>query len=142
MRNVWNNHCQLGVMGFSRWLQENPLLKSRKHIRTGRPLAFLLLVAIVAAVVSLSFYPDSVTYAQTETSETLEIPVLTAMSTGTNTVELSWTEVTGAVRYELWAWDSVTGWQGLDDGSLTSTSYTHGGLAAGTTYYYLSVTSS
>ena len=136
MRNMWNNHCQPGVMGFSRWLQENPLLKNRMHIRTERPLAFLLLVAIVAALASLSFYPDSETYAQTETSETLEIPALTAMSTGTNTVELSWTEVTGAVRYELWAWDSVTGWQRLDDGSLTSTAYTHGGLAAGTTYWY------
>ena len=124
-------------MGFPRWLQENPLLKNRTHIRTARPLAFLLLVAIVAALASLSFYPDSATYAQTETSETLEIPALTATSTGTNTVELSWTAVTGAVRYELWTWqDSVTGWQRLDDGSLTSISYTHGGLAADTTYWY------
>ena len=112
-------------------------MKNRTHIRTARPLAFLLLVAIVAALASLSFYPDSATYAQTETSETLEIPALTATSTGTNTVELSWTAVTGAVRYELLAWqDSVTGWQRLDDGSLTSTSYTHGGLTADTTYWY------
>jgi len=123
-------------MGFFRWLQENPLLKNRKHIRTERSLAFLLLVAIVAALACLSFYPDSATYAQTETAETLEIPVLTAMSTETNTVELSWTAVTGAVRYELWVWDSVTGWQRLDDGSLTSTTYTHGGLATGTTYWF------
>lgn len=109
MRNVWNNHCQPGVMIFSRLLQGNPLLRNRMHIRTERPLAFLLLVAIFAALASLSFYPDSATYAQTETSETLEIPALTAMSTGTNTVELSWTAVTGAIRYELWVWDSVTG---------------------------------
>jgi len=108
-------------------------LKNRTHSRTARPLAFLLLVAIFAALASLSFYPDSATSAQTEPSETLEVPALTASSMGTNTVELGWTAVSGAVRYELWAWDSVTGWQRLDDGSLTSTSYTHGGLAAGTT---------
>ena len=111
-------------------------MNDKTPIRTARPLAFLLLAAIFAALASLSFYPDSATYAQTETSETLEIPVLTAMSTGTNTVELSWTAVTGAVGYELWAWDGVTGWQRLDDGSLTSTAYRHGGLAADTTYWY------
>ena len=111
-------------------------MKNRTHIRIARPLAFLLLVAIFAALASLFFYPDSATYAQTETSETLETPALTATSTGMNTVELSWQAVTGAVRYELWAWDSVTGWQRLDDGSLTSAAYTHGGLAAGTTYWY------
>jgi len=112
-------------------------LKNRTHIRAASPLSFLLLVAIFAALASLSFYPHSATYAQTETSETLEVPELTARATGTNTVELSWTAVTGAVRYELLAWqDSVTGWQRLDDGSLTGASYTHGGLTAGTTYYY------
>ena len=112
-------------------------MKNRTHIRAASPLSFLLLVAIFAALASLSFYPHSATYAQTETSETLEVPELTARATGTNTVEFSWTAVTGAVRYELLAWqDSVTGWQRLDDGSLTGASYTHGGLTAGTTYYY------
>lgn len=112
-------------------------MNDKTPIRTARPLAILLLAAIFAALASLSFYPDSATYAQTETSETLAAPVLTARITGTDTVELSWTAVTGAVRNELWAWqDSATGWQPLDDGSLTSTAYTHGGLAAGATYWY------
>ena len=111
-------------------------MKNETHIRAARPLAFLLLAAIFAALASLSFYPDSPTYAQTETAETLAVPALTATSTGTNTVELSWTAVTGAVRYELWAWpDGATGWQRLDDGSLTSTACTHDGLTPATYWY-------
>ncbi|MCZ0940639.1 MAG: hypothetical protein OXJ55_18485 [Caldilineaceae bacterium] len=113
-------------------------MKNRMPVRAAKPLAFLLLVAIFAALTILAFYPDSATYAQTEASETLAAPVLTARLTATNTVELGWTAVSGAVRYELLVWqDSATGWQRLDDGSVTGTAYTHGGLAAGTTYYYI-----
>ena len=111
-------------------------MKNRTHSRVARQLAFLLLVVIFAALASLSFYPHSATYAQTGTSETLAVPALTARATGTNTVELSWTAVTGAVRYELWAWDSATRWQQLGGGSLTGMTYTHTGVMAGTTYYY------
>ena len=43
----------------------------------------------------------------------------------------------GAVRYELMVWwDGVTDWQTLGGDNLIGTSYTHTGLAAGTTYYY------
>lgn len=41
-------------------------MKNETHIRTARPLAFLLLAAIVAALASLSFYPDSATYVRTD----------------------------------------------------------------------------
>ena len=70
-------------------------------------------------------------------SGNLSAPTLSATSSGANAVELSWTEVSVADRYELWTWwDSTTGWQRLDNGSLKDRSHTHGGLTAGTTYYY------
>ena len=56
---------------------------------------------------------------------------------GGSAIELSWTPVSGAVRYELLTWwASDPGWQGLDDGSLTGISYTHSGLTPGRTYWY------
>ena len=67
---------------------------------------------------------------------TLAAPELTADPTGANTIELAWGEVTGAVRYELWAWDPVNDWYRLGRDSLTGTAYTHRDLTAGTTYYY------
>ena len=42
----------------------------------------------------------------------------------------------GAVRYELWVWDSVNEWQQLGGDNLSGTAYTHTGVTAGTTYYY------
>ena len=51
-------------------------------------------------------------------------------------VELSWGTVSGAVRYELWVWTSSDGWQQLDDGTLTGTTFRHTGPTVGTTYYY------
>ena len=62
-------------------------------------------------------------------------PVLTAEA-GAGKVELSWEAVTGAVRYELYTWTSADGWQRLDDGGLTGTSYSHTGVTVSTTYYY------
>ena len=51
-------------------------------------------------------------------------------------VELSWGTVSGAVRYELWVWTSSDGWQQLDDGTLTGTTFRHTGPTVGTTYHY------
>jgi len=66
----------------------------------------------------------------------LPAPELTAEAVDATTVELSWTAVDGAARYELWAWDSVTGWRLLGDGRLTGTTYRDSGLTAATTYWY------
>ena len=66
---------------------------------------------------------------------TLSVPTLTAVG-GESAVQLSWTTVSGAVRYELWTWTSAGGFQQLDDGALTGTTYSHTGLTEGTTYYY------
>ena len=64
------------------------------------------------------------------------VPQLTAQA-GANAVELRWTEVSGAARYELMVWwDAGTGWQPIGGANLTGTSYTHTGVTAGTTYYY------
>ena len=67
---------------------------------------------------------------------TLAAPELTADPTGATTIELAWGEVTGAARYELWAWDPVNDWYRLGGDTLTATAYTHRDLTPGTTYYY------
>ena len=51
-------------------------------------------------------------------------------------MELSWTTVHGATRYELLVWDSVNDWRQIGGDSLTGTTYTHSDLVAGTTYFY------
>ncbi len=93
-------------------------------------LSVLVLVACFAAL-NPPFSSHSVTYAQTET---LAAPTLTAQAAA-GAVQLNWTEVEGAARYDLWTWTAATGWQRISD-SLTGTSYTHENLTAGTTYYY------
>ncbi|MCZ0938120.1 MAG: fibronectin type III domain-containing protein [Caldilineaceae bacterium] len=66
----------------------------------------------------------------------LPVPRLTAQA-GADAIDLRWTEVSGAVRYELMVWwDAGTGWQPIGGANLTGTSYTHTGVTAGTTYYY------
>ena len=115
-------------------------MKYRARIQTFWPLHILLLVAILAALAPISLYKQNVTNAQTEPSATLPAPTLTAVSTGATTVEVSWTSVTGAARYEVWVWwDSDTDWQRLDDGNFSGTSHAHTGLTPGRTYYYLVV---
>ena len=65
----------------------------------------------------------------------LSAPVLTAQA-AEDGVELSWTTVHGATRYELFVWDSVNQWRQIGGDSLTGTTYTHTDLVAGTTYFY------
>ena len=103
-----------------------------------RSLSIASLIAVVAAVLSLAliFFVDA--YAQSETSDELDAPVLAAELSGSNSVDLSWSSVDGAARYELYVWwDSETGWQQLDDGDLTDTNFSHSELTAGRTFYYL-----
>ena len=65
----------------------------------------------------------------------LSAPVLTAQA-AEDGVELSWTTVHGATRYELFVWDSVNEWRQIGGDSLTGTTYTHTDLVAGATYFY------
>ena len=64
--------------------------------------------------------------------------MLTASKTGSTTVEVTWTSVTGAAVYQLWVWwNDDPGWQLLGDGALTGNLYTHTQLTPGRTYFYL-----
>lgn len=65
----------------------------------------------------------------------LTTPVLTATASNGQVV-LTWLAVPGAHTYELWAGDSVNGWQRLDDGSLSANNFTHNDGTAGTEYLY------
>ena len=110
-------------------------MKLNKPVLPARPASALLLVVTLAALTFLSLRTDNASYAQTQPPAALDAPVLTAVA-GDNSIELSWAAVTGAARYELWAWTSADAWQRLDDGALTATTFSHTGLITGTTYFY------
>ena len=93
----------------------------------------LALVVMLAAFGAIAFDTSNVAYAQ---GPVPAAPTLTAEATGADTINLSWNDVDDAARYDLWAWDSATEWQQLGGGTLTGTSYSHGSLTSGTTYYY------
>ena len=113
-------------------------MKNKVSEASERAFPILILIATVAALLSLAFFDYIETYAQSETPAELDAPVLAASSSGSNSVDLSWSSVNGAARYELWGWwDSEAGWQQLDDGELTGTTFSHSELDAGTTYFYL-----
>ena len=98
------------------------------------------LVAILAALNPDTPQSNPVAYAQTEPSDRLEAPTLTATYTGTNTVELSWTEVTDAVHYVLSVWrNSETGWESIAEDSYTDRTYIDDNVVAGRTDYYYTV---
>ena len=65
----------------------------------------------------------------------LSAPTLTAEG-GESAVELRWTQVSGADRYELRVYTVADGWEVLGGDSLTGTTYRHTDLTAGRTYYY------
>ena len=94
-----------------------------------------LAAALLATTVFL-VYANLVWAQQTSTEAAVPAPSLTAEADN-GTVELNWTAVADAARYELLTWwNADTGWQKLDDGNLTDTTYSHTGLTAGTTYFY------
>ncbi|MCZ0938707.1 MAG: fibronectin type III domain-containing protein [Caldilineaceae bacterium] len=51
-------------------------------------------------------------------------------------VQLSWSAIPGADRYDLFVYNSLSGWRQIGGSSLTGTSYTHTSVTAGTTYQY------
>ena len=105
------------------------------ELTAGRTYYYLL--AAVDSSGNRGEWSEQVSVTVPDSSMKLAAPTLQAQSTGANAVALLWNAVSGATRYELWVWrDSATGWQQLDDDSLTGTSFTHREVAAGTTYYY------
>ena len=96
-----------------------------------------VVTAAVAASLTLFFHSVQTSIAQTSTPATLGAPVLTVRTSG-DTIELTWTAVAGAARYDLWVWwDSDVDWQQLDMGDPTESTFVHSELDAGTTYFYL-----
>ena len=91
---------------------------------------------IVAAVDAVGVTGQWSNQVRVVVSEVLPAPTLTLNETVVTTIELSWTEITGADRYEVWAWwDSDPGWQRIESYSQ-STSYSYGNLVPGRTYYF------
>ena len=79
---------------------------------------------------------ETATPTSTPAASAPSVPQLTAQAAAA-AVELRWTEVSGAARYELMVWwDAGTGWQPIGGANLTGTAYTHTNVTAGTTYYY------
>ena len=112
-------------------------MRNRLGAASNRALSILSLIAFLAALLFFSFFNEIESYAQSVTADVLDPPALAASLSGSNTVDLSWNAVNGAVRYELWVWrDGGTAWQRLDDGALTGTFFRHGGVATGTRYHY------
>ena len=91
----------------------------------------LALIVMLAAFGAIAFDTSNVAHAQT-----VGVPTLTAQASGATTINLTWTAVDDAARYELWVWDSENEWQQIGGNSLTGTTYPHAGLTEGTTYYY------
>ena len=98
--------------------------------------SILSLAALLAFIAALSLFTFDKTNAQTTTSTSLAVPVLTAKATAQG-VELTWETVPDAARYELLTWwDATTGWRPIGGSNLTGASYTHTNLTAGTQYFY------
>ncbi len=91
---------------------------------------------VAATLLAITAILTGANAALAQQSSTLPAPELTAQAAD-RAVNLTWTEVDGAVRYDLWSWrNEETGWQQIGGDNLTGASYTHSNLAAGATYYY------
>ena len=110
-------------------------MKHRLGTVTAKVMPVLIAGAVLAALVALSFLKYSETYAQSESSAVLPAPVLTAAA-GDGAIDLSWTAVTGAERYEVRAYTVEDKWIFFDYTAAGATSYTHTEITAGRTYYY------
>ena len=93
------------------------------------------LAVILLAVTAILSFTDQASAQQSSTTSTLSTPTLSAQA-GENGVNLSWTSVQGATRYQLWAWNSVDDWQEIGGDSLTGTTFTHTDATADTTTHY------
>ncbi len=94
-------------------------------LRRARTTLAALLLALAAALLLVN--PAAV-------QETA--PTLTAQPAA-GAVNLTWTQVEGAHRYQLitW-WHADTGWQQIGGDNLTAAAFSHTDLTIGTTYYY------
>ena len=91
---------------------------------------------VAATLLAVTAILAAANAALAQQSSPLPAPELTAQPAD-RAVNLTWTEVAGAARYELWSWrNQETGWQQIGGDNLTGASYTHSNLIAGATYHY------
>ncbi|MDE0312808.1 MAG: leucine-rich repeat domain-containing protein [Caldilineaceae bacterium] len=107
------------------------------HANLTPGLTYYYTVAAIDAAGVFSDWSAQVQATLPAPNEGLPAPVLSATSNVTATVELNWSPIAGASSYQLWEWlDLATGWERLDKGDLTTTSFTRTQATAGQTYYY------
>jgi len=90
--------------------------------------------ALLLAVLTILLHTNP-SAARQSTPTALAAPELTAQAAD-ETIELTWTEVSGAIHYELWVWSSTADWVRLGGDNLTAPAFTHTGLDPGTAYFY------
>ena len=61
---------------------------------------------------------------------------MSATPLSSSSIRVNWTDSSGETSYSFYRWTGST-WAGIGTGAQNTTSFTQGGLAAGTTYYYL-----
>lgn len=93
-------------------------------------------MTVVAFLFAFAATLSGASAALAQQASPLPAPELTA-EPADRAVELTWTEVAGAARYELFSWrNEETGWEQIGGDDLTSTAFTHAELVAGITYHY------
>ncbi|MDE0464152.1 MAG: fibronectin type III domain-containing protein [Caldilineaceae bacterium] len=98
------------------------------------PRSVFLSVALLMVVAAFALSENGKLNAQ---GGSLTAPSLSATAKEGGVIDLRWTSVSGAARYELLAWvNGGSSWESVTDEVLTGTAYSHSGLSAGTTYYY------
>ena len=110
-------------------LRQRKMMKVLVSRRVWLAMAFL-------AIAPILYFANLASAQESSTTSTPSAPTLTALSVSGG-IDLNWEAVQSAERYELWAWTSADGFQQLDDGAWTDTSYNHTGLTAGKTYFYI-----
>ena len=108
---------------------------------TSTPTATLLLTATPTSTQLVTSTPTA-TPTPTATAAAQTAPVLIApvvqAEAGAGRITLTWSAVAHAVGYDVRTWyEGLTGWQRIDDGSLTATSFIHPNLTPGRTYHYI-----
>ena len=95
-----------------------------------------ILAAILLAVAAIILHANTSAAQQDSPASTLPAPTLQA-DPAVGAVNLNWTEVPGAHRYELNFWyEGLTDWQQIGGDNLTATAFDHPDLTIGVTYYY------
>ena len=61
---------------------------------------------------------------------------MSATPLSSSSIRVNWTDSSGETSYSFYRWNG-SAWAGIGTGAQNTTSFTQGGLAAGSTYYYL-----